>query len=306
MSRPTWSDFVERPVPDVRTAGPGAELAEVLRRYRADLDAAARACADGRARALRALAEQAVLAVELEKLIDRDAALRPAHGALSELSRITRRMFEVVEAAGLEVVRLVGRPAEGLAGLAVVEHWRFDAGYPGAVVAEELEAAVRLDGAPLRAGRVVMGAPEGVAWRIPDPPPRPTPPSPARQRPAGDPAALRVVCPIEGCGTPNDPSAEVCAGCLTVLAGYIRVTAYPDVLFNRGIRAARHGDSHTARECFAAVALWLPDDRRARNAYALACLDAGDRAAARRTWDEVLERWPDDPVAPRGIRAATR
>jgi hypothetical protein len=45
---------------------------------------------------------------------------------------------------------------------------------------------------------------------------------------------------------------------------------------------------------------------RARNAYALACLEAGDRAAARRAWSEVLDAAPDDTLAQRGLWALAR
>src|SRR5690606_11885842 len=74
VSVPIWIEFEERPVPDFELRAPARELAAVLQRYRADLDAAARAGAEGRAQSLLALAEQAVLAIELEKQL----VLRPA------------------------------------------------------------------------------------------------------------------------------------------------------------------------------------------------------------------------------------
>jgi Flp pilus assembly protein TadD len=76
---------------------------------------------------------------------------------------------------------------------------------------------------------------------------------------------------------------------------------YPEALFNRGLRAARAGDSAFARECFAAVALWHPEDLRTRNAHALACLDARDVRAAMRGWQEVLASSPGDSLAARGL-----
>jgi hypothetical protein len=303
---PTWEDFEETSVPEFRPRSPHAELADVLRRYRADLDAAARSAAYGRAQSLRALAEQAVLAVELERLLDRQAA--EMGDRFQALRRLKDRMLERVEEAGLEVVHLDGASAEEVAGLAEIEHWLFADSYLSPVVVEELEAAVRVDGAPLRMGRVVMGAPRGQAVaqpidsvRGPEPPAAAVRPPDVSAAPSAD--RTRIVCPIEDCGAQNEPDAEVCVACLTLLVGYRRLSLYPEVLFNRGLRTARAGDSRTARECFAAVALWLPEDARARNAYALACLDAADGAAAARAWSEVLALAPDDPLAVRGLKA---
>lgn len=310
MQAPSWRDFEETQVPDFRPRSPQAELAEVLRRYRADLDAAARSAAEGRAQGLYALAGQAVLAVELERLMDRhpvetaDATFEHLHHALR---RLKDRMLAQIEEAGLEVVRLLGERADAVAGIAEVEHWRFADSYPSEIVVEELEVAVRLNGVPFRKGRVVMGAPCEHAGAQPvelagaeQPPGRSRFPRAQTARPAD---RTRIVCPVEDCGTENEPDAEVCAGCLTLLVSYGRLSLYPDVLFNRGLRAARAGDSRIARECFAAVALWLTDDVRARNAYALACLDTEDVVAARRAWNEVLAFSPDDPLAIRGLRA---
>ena len=307
MDGPSWADFEETPVPEFRPRPPHAELADVLARYRADLDAAARSAAAGRAQTLRALAEQAVLAVELEGLVDRAAA--SANGdLLVVLRQLKDRMLDRMDAAGLEIVHVLGATADAVADIVEIEHWRFADSYPAPIVAEELEVAIKLNGAPLRKGRVVMGAPRGhsvgraieLAGYSGGAPaaacgPHSRDSSPAHSR--------RIVCPVHDCGTENELDAAVCVGCLTTLVGYRRLALYPDVLFNRGLLAARAGDIGTARECFAAVALWLPEDARARNAYALACLEAGDVAAARRSWRDVLAFAPDDPVARRGLEA---
>jgi Tfp pilus assembly protein PilF len=276
LNVPTWADFDERPAAELQLRSPAAEIAAVLQRSRADLDTAARAGAESRAEGLRALAEQAVLAVELEKVLDGhvaacrdDAALQRLHPALAA---VKDRMLAEIAAAGLEVVRSRGD-------------------------VDELEVGVRLDGMPLRpvrAGRGARGVP--VTSR-----------ALASFQPAPAPAAAgRITCPVVSCGAENDADAEVCVGCLTQLAGYIRLSLHPHVLFNRGLQAARAGDSASARECFAAVVLWQSDDIGTRNAYALACLEAHDRPAARRAWEEVLARAPGDAVALRGLSALAR
>jgi hypothetical protein len=223
------------------------------------------------------------------------------------LRALKDRMLEQIEATGLEVMHLEGASADEVFGMVEIERWRFAESYPAPVVVEELEVAVRLDGSPLRLGRVIMGAPPEH--------PVASPIDLVRvDEPAGEPgpvvklvvegrAGATLACPIEDCGTPNDPDAECCAGCLTQLVGYRRLTLYPELLFNRGLEAARSGNIRAARDFFAAVALWLPDDARARNAYALACLDGGDRNTARRVWSDVLELCPDDALAPRGLWA---
>ena len=310
----TWADFDEQPVAEVDLRSPAAELAAVLQRYRADLDAAARAGSEGRAEGLRALADQAVLAVELEGLLElqhtaQGASLECLH---SELRSLKDRMLAHVASSGLEIVRLRGARGGDVAESVQVDQWRYDDGYAAEVVVEELEVAVRLDGVPLRRGRVVMGAPreaqpsEMTSFEV-GPAAHPADGGAGRRRAAQErPPAPRIICPVADCGAENPASADVCVGCLTLLTGYGRLTMHPQALFNQGLRAARAGDYATARECFAAVVLWQPHDLRTRNAYALACLEACDRRAARRAWEEVLARAPGDPLAVRGMAALTR
>gem|GEM_PF-2703932 len=299
MPSPTWIEFSDRPVPEFDPPAPAAELASVLQRYRADLDAAARAGAEGRVQGLRALAEQAVLAIELEKRLDHQSTLEP-------LRALKDRMLARIELTELEIVRLVGSPLATVADLVEIDSWRFDDRYPAAVVAEELEVAVCHQGRLLRRGRVVVGAPRDGGPGTDTPEPRRVPAEPAvadvRLTPSGD----GIVCPVRDCGAVNDVAAEVCVVCLTELGGYRRLSLFPQVLFNRGLSAARTGDSHAARDCFAAAVLWSPDDLETRNAYALACLESHDVAAARRAWEEVLARAPDDERARRGMRALPR
>ena len=119
MPAPTWIEFSERPVPEFEPPAPADELASVLRRYRADLDAAARAGAEGRTQGLRALAEQAVIAIELAKQLERDATREP-------LRALTDRMLTRIEATGLEIVRLRGAPLAAIAEFVEIDSWRFD------------------------------------------------------------------------------------------------------------------------------------------------------------------------------------
>lgn len=313
----TWADFEEQPTAEFELRSPAEELAGVLRRMRAQLDRAGRAGAEQRVDALRALAEQAVLAVELEKLLDRhgpqfgEPALERAYRSLGELKD---RMLAHVAASGLEIVRLRGAPAGEVADLVEIDGWRCDDIDASPTVIAELEVAVRLDGAPLRRGRVIMGG-LGETSRESGPPRRvpagrepafSAAPAPRCERPATERSRPpRIVCPIAGCGAENPVGADACVGCLTPLAGFGRLLLHPAALFNQGLRAAREGDSALARECFAAVALWLPHDVTTRNAHALACADAGDLVAARGAWEALLQRSPGDPLALRGLAALT-
>ena len=300
---PSWAEIEEHPVADLVPRSPAAELAAVLQRSRRELDAAARAGAEGRAQGLRALAEQAVLAIELEGVLDSCARRRDERAAEdlhASVRSLTERMLAHIAATGLEVVRLRGRNARAVLDLVEVDSWCYDDSYVGEVVIDELEVAIRLDGRPLRLGRVVIGAPHNAAY---DPANQAGPVSAA---PPPGPSSGRIRCPVDGCGAESEPGAEVCGACLTQLDGYIRLSLYPQSLFDRGLHAARAGDSATARDCFAAVVLWQPDDLRARNAYALACLQARDTAAARRAWENILSHAPGNSLALRGLAALPR
>jgi tetratricopeptide (TPR) repeat protein len=77
-------------------------------------------------------------------------------------------------------------------------------------------------------------------------------------------------------------------------------------LFNAGLRKARSGQLHQARDLFAAVVYWCPADRDARNALAAACFSLGDKKGARDQWQEVLRRFPADLFASRGLDRLAR
>jgi Flp pilus assembly protein TadD len=81
-----------------------------------------------------------------------------------------------------------------------------------------------------------------------------------------------------------------------------RIQAHAARLFNEGREAARRDDPFSARDRFAALVFWFPNDLEARNAYALACHQGGDHEQARTQWEQVIARQPGDPLALRGLR----
>lgn len=205
----TWGDFEEQPATEVDLRSPAAELAVVLQRYRADLDEAARAGSESRVQGLRALADQAVLAVELAGLLElqqsaRDVSPERMHGALLS---VKDRMLAHVASSGLEIVRLCGARGGDVAESVDVDQWRYDDGCTAEVVVEELEVAVRLDGEPLRRGRVVMGAPREVGSTArgsaeSEPAEKRTDSGVTRRRAVRErPPAPTIVCPVADCGT---------------------------------------------------------------------------------------------------------
>lgn len=300
MQTPSWVEFVERAVPEFDPGSPASELASVLERHYADLEAAAHAAAEGRTQGLRALAEQAVLAAELER------QLVASDGGDTPLRALKDRMLAQIEAAGLEIVHLDGAAAAAVAEIAEIESWRYDDRYASEVVVEVLEVAVLHLGRPLRRGRVVMGAPSSGGPTLMDVPrslvrhAAPRTVQPPRLTLAG---GATIVCPVPACQSENDLGADVCAACLTQLGSYRRLSLFPQVLFNRGLRAAQAGNSLAARDCFAAAVHWQPDDVETRNAYALACLDCRDVDGARSAWEQVLAHAPADSLAQRGLQA---
>lgn len=112
---------------------------------------------------------------------------------------------------------------------------------------------------------------------------------------------MRLVCPA-GCGADNDTEAERCANCGAPLVNHARLVDHAAQLFNSGLAAARAGEFGKARELFAAVVNWIPRDRDARNALALACFRLGDHERARFHWTAVLAQRPQDAFAATGLR----
>ncbi|MEV6591036.1 hypothetical protein [Streptomyces acidicola] len=112
---------------------------------------------------------------------------------------------------------------------------------------------------------------------------------------------VTLTCPLPRCRLENAGDAEVCTGCGIPLQGYARLRGHPARLFNRGLAEARGDRLTVARDCFAAVVHWCPDDTEARNALALASSQLNDVDEARRQWKLVLEQRPRDPKAIRGL-----
>lgn len=170
---PTWDDFRERPGVDVAIQSPAAELAAVLQRYRADLDAAGAARAEARRAGMVALAGVAVLAAELDRAVQRyEEQLRGASlGRIHlHLRTLKDRLLDALGATGLEIVRLDGMPEADALDIADVEGWRHGEQFTERVVAEELDPAIRFEGELLACGRVVMGAPPEPSAGEPDEP----------------------------------------------------------------------------------------------------------------------------------------
>lgn len=110
-----------------------------------------------------------------------------------------------------------------------------------------------------------------------------------------------LTCPASRCRVGNDDSSETCIGCGTPLESYARVASHAALLFNLGLAAVAEKRMKEARDLFAAVVLWCPNDSEARNAHALACYQLGDKAEARRGWEAVLARSSRDETASRGM-----
>jgi outer membrane protein assembly factor BamD (BamD/ComL family) len=112
---------------------------------------------------------------------------------------------------------------------------------------------------------------------------------------------VKLECPIQ-CGATNEAGVESCAGCGSPLRNHTRLGDYAAQLFNQGLHAARTGELGVARELFAAVVHWIPLDRKARNALALASYELGDHDRARHHWNQVLTQHPGDTFAVTGLR----
>jgi tetratricopeptide (TPR) repeat protein len=110
-----------------------------------------------------------------------------------------------------------------------------------------------------------------------------------------------LACPAR-CGADTESDAERCGNCGAPLRNHARLKDHAAHLFNDGLRAARTGGLAAARERFAALVHWLPRDRDARNALALANFQLGDHDRARDHWTEVLAQRPGDAFATEGLR----
>jgi tetratricopeptide (TPR) repeat protein len=111
-----------------------------------------------------------------------------------------------------------------------------------------------------------------------------------------------IVCPILACRAKNDVAADVCVECGTPLMAYRDLAILPAQLFNRGLVAARNGQIRHARDLFAAIVYWCPNDKEARNALAMACFTLKDYKEARSHWEKVLIHSSKDTIALQGMK----
>ena len=114
---------------------------------------------------------------------------------------------------------------------------------------------------------------------------------------------MRVYCPTSTCYADNDVEAEVCRRCGAALRQYVRLLFYPNQLFNQGLQEARAGNFARARDLFASVVYWCPQDKIAHNALAAACFELKDLAEATRQWEAVLSLSGTDAFAKQGLEA---
>jgi Flp pilus assembly protein TadD len=117
---------------------------------------------------------------------------------------------------------------------------------------------------------------------------------------------MKISCPASTCRAENDISNTHCCMCGITLREYVRLYLYGAHLFNEGLSKARSGQLQQARDLFAAVVYWCPGDREARNALAAACFSLEDNKEARNQWQEVLRRFPADPLAAQGLEQLAR
>ncbi len=113
----------------------------------------------------------------------------------------------------------------------------------------------------------------------------------------------QLICPLTTCRTENAIVAEACIRCGSPLSTYKKLSIYPAQLFNQGLEVARQGQVKQARDLFASVVYWCPNDKEARNALALACFALYDFVEAHRHWEEILMQTPQDTIAMQGIEA---
>jgi TolA-binding protein len=117
---------------------------------------------------------------------------------------------------------------------------------------------------------------------------------------------MKIRCPASACRAENDTSNVHCIQCGIALREYVRLYLYVSHLFNAGLHKAQSGQLWQARDLFAAVVYWCPEDKDARNALATACFSLGDKKEARDQWQEVLQRFPADSFAMQGLERLAR
>ena len=156
---PDWSLFVEREVSvQGELLSPSAELSSIIQWARSEVDAAGRKGAEARAEALGALAQQAVFVAQLAGALEAYEREFPAR-AHRHLRVLKDQMLAALGQAGIEIVDPSGKPFDEVSKSVDVIGWRQHEQYPTELVAEVIEPIVTAEGAVVRRGRVIMGAP---------------------------------------------------------------------------------------------------------------------------------------------------
>jgi molecular chaperone GrpE (heat shock protein) len=159
-----WSAFRERTASmDVELRSPASELAAVLQRHQQDLDAERDMTRRAVAAGIAVAAEQAVLVSQLGAVLKRGEEALATAGMTTmhrQLRIVQEQMADALGATDLVVVDPLGKPFDETAEMVDVVGWRHGAEYPGEVVAETIEPIVLHNGAVVRHGRVIMGAPQ--------------------------------------------------------------------------------------------------------------------------------------------------
>jgi molecular chaperone GrpE (heat shock protein) len=160
---PDWSVFPEREVPfDIELLAPASEMAALLQKYRTDIDAVREKLEDAREEGLEALAQQAVFVVQFE------TALAEYATALAQVTQkkihhhfrvLKDQMLEAMKKNGLEIVVPLGKPFDEVVDWVLVEGWLHHEDFPSEIVIQVKEPIITYQGALIRSGRVVMGAP---------------------------------------------------------------------------------------------------------------------------------------------------
>jgi hypothetical protein len=175
---PDWSVFKERELLSLEheLLSPAAEVAAVLRQRHAALDEARQAKAEIAQAGFVALAEQAVLAVQLELLLERslpsfsgvDSPVQGKRGSLSHIYKslciVKDQMFDALKKAGIEIEVPLGKRYEEVADSVEVEQWQPRQDCREEVVIAVREPIVRMrrsdhPGGLVRVGRVNIGVP---------------------------------------------------------------------------------------------------------------------------------------------------
>ncbi|WP_242888451.1 hypothetical protein [Actinomadura litoris] len=159
-----WDAFEERPAPpDPALVSPAAEMGAALQLHRSALNAE-------RGRSQAALDQALDMAYDQVALLARwDVALARHRDALAEagLGRVHQE-FRLLKDEALDLLRRGGvtyedpadRPLAEVEDRVEVKGWKYGAEYTAEVVARTIEPVVLREGAVVRPGLVLMGAPE--------------------------------------------------------------------------------------------------------------------------------------------------